>query len=135
VKRCPGPSSPRPSFTAFPPYDSSSSAIAAEARARTLLLSLLSAEQRIQFKTRAAFTVHVKGRGTFYIFARLAFNVVHASTGDCYCCTTDLRVPIWDLMLSQKLLLETDPDHFFRVANCKRKLLMDTDLRPLHAQA
>jgi hypothetical protein len=38
-------------------------------------------------------------------------------------------------MLSQKLLLQTDPDHFFRVANCKRGLLMDTDLRPLRAQA
>jgi hypothetical protein len=98
-------------------------------------MTLLSPEQRTQFKTRAAFSVHVKGRGIFYIFARLAFNVVHASTGDCYCCTTDLRVPIWDLMLSQKLLLESDPEHFFRVANCKPGLLVDTDLRQVRAQA
>ena len=37
--------------------------------------------------------------------------------GECYCCTTAVEVPLWDLMLAQKLLLENDPEQFFAVAN------------------
>lgn len=90
-----------------------------EARARRLLTRLLSAQQLQELDKHGCFTVRVPERGTFCILPRSTFNVIHLQTGNLYCCTTEAFVPLSDLMLAQKLLLETDPDRFFAAANCR----------------
>lgn len=92
---------------------------ASEARARRLLTRLLSAQQLRDLEKHGCFTVKVQGRGTFCILPRSTFNVIHLQTGNLYCCTTEAFVPLSDLMLAQKLLLENDPDRFFAAANCR----------------
>jgi hypothetical protein len=90
---------------------------ASEARARKLLCRVLSASQLRELETHGYFAVEVPGRGRFCILPRTAFNVFHPQTGSLYCCNTETFVPLSDLMLAQKLLLENDPDRFFAVAN------------------
>jgi hypothetical protein len=92
---------------------------ASEARARRLLTRLLNAQQLRDLEKHGCFTVKVQGRGTFCILPRSTFNVIHLQTGNLYCCTTEAFVPLSDLMLAQKLLLENDPDRFFAAANCR----------------
>jgi hypothetical protein len=95
---------------------------ASEARARSLLCRTLSASQLQELETYGYFAVEVPGRGRFCILPRTAFNVFHPQTGNLYCCNTAGFVPLSDLMLAQKLLLENDPDRFFAVANCRPEL-------------
>jgi hypothetical protein len=90
-----------------------------ETRARRLLTRLLSESQLRELEKHGCFTVRVAGRGTFCILPRSTFNVIHLQTGNLYCCTTEAFVPLSDLMLAQKLLLEIDPDRFFASANCR----------------
>jgi len=90
-----------------------------EARARRLLTRLLTAQQLQELDKHGCFTVRVPERGTFCILPRSTFNVIHLQTGNLYCCTTEAFVPLSDLMLAQKLLLESDPDRFFAAANCR----------------
>lgn len=92
---------------------------ASEARARRLLLRLLNPQQLRELERHGCFTVKVAGRGTFCILPRSTFNVIHLQTGNLYCCTTEAFVPLSDLMLTQKLLLENEPDRFFAAANCR----------------
>ena len=89
----------------------------AESRARALLLRVLSAQQRVDLQSCGYFMVTVPNGGTFCVLPRYVFNVLELRTGDCYCCMPDVQVPLSDLMLAQKLLLENDPEKFFAVAN------------------
>lgn len=93
-----------------------------EMRARRLLRRMLSEQQQRELQTHDCFTVDVRGRGRFCILPRSTFNVFHIQTGNLYCCNTEAFLPLSDLMLVQKLLLETDPDRFFAVANCKPEI-------------
>lgn len=95
---------------------------ASETRARRLLCRMLSASQLQELETYGYFAVEVRGRGRFCILPRTAFNVFHPRTGNLYCCNTESFVPLSDLMLAQKLLLENDPDRFFAVANHRPEL-------------
>jgi hypothetical protein len=95
---------------------------ASEARARKLLCRTLSASQLQELQTHGCFAVEAPGRGRFYILPQTSFNVFHPQTGNLYCCTTEIFVPLSDLMVAQKLVLENDPDRFFAVANCRPKL-------------
>ena len=90
-----------------------------ETRARRLLTRLLNETQLRELERHGCFTVQVPGRGKFCILPRSTFNVIHLQTGNLYCCTTEAFVPLSDLMLAQKLLLENDPDRFFAAANCR----------------
>lgn len=92
----------------------------AEFRAMQLLLRVLRSQQRTEFLHTGHFTVEAPGWGHFQIYPRLVFNVVSEESGLAYCAVPDIAVPIPDLMLSQKLLLENDPVRFFRVANHRR---------------
>jgi len=96
---------------------------AAEARAHALLMRLLSPAQREEFDRRNCITVTVPGRGRFAILPRRTLNVLNLDSGECYCCVTANEVPLSDLMLAQKLLLEQDPEQFFAVANCPSEFL------------
>ena len=105
----------------------------AEARATALLLRTLTPAQREEFEGHGYFTVEVSERGTFVVLPSTMFNVLHVATGDCYCAVPTVDVPLSDLMLSQKLLLENDPERFFQVANRRRELtagLVDERLPP-----
>ena len=89
----------------------------AEARARRLLLRMLSPAQRAQFQGYGFFCVDVPMRNAFCVLPRHVFNVLDLWTGDHYCCTAGAILPLSDVMLTQKLLLENDPQQFFSVAN------------------
>jgi hypothetical protein len=90
---------------------------ASELRARRLLCRMLDMDQKRELQQHGCFTVKVRGRGIFCILPRSTFNVLSLETGAAYCCNIEAFVPISDLMLAQKLLLENDAEHFFTVAN------------------
>lgn len=97
--------------------------IVAEARARELLLRILSPAQRTEFRRGGYFVVEVAKRGRFLILPSALFNVLHVATGRSYCAVPRGQTPLADLMLAQKLLLEHDPEQFFRVANQRCELI------------
>jgi hypothetical protein len=78
---------------------------------------MLSPDQRAHYESHGSFMVDVPGRGTFCILPRTAFNVVQLGSGDAYCCICETPVPLPDLMLAQKLMLELAPEGFFSIAN------------------
>jgi hypothetical protein len=83
-----------------------------------LLLEVLSPAQKTEFQRYGYFAVEVAERGRFLILPSTLFNVLHVATGRSYCAVPRGEAPLADLMLAQKLLLEHDPDQFFRVADC-----------------
>ena len=91
--------------------------LAADRRARALLSRMLSRDQCTQWQAQGFFQVEVAGRGTFRILPRATFNVVEVASGECYCCVCQTPIPVPDLMLAQKLLLELAPERFFAIAN------------------
>jgi hypothetical protein len=94
---------------------------------------MLSTAQQKEFEAKGYFSVNVSTRGRFCILPSPMFNVLHVQTGDCYCAVPRAVVPLCDLMLSQKLILENDPERFFAVANCRREInpeLVNEELRP-----
>jgi hypothetical protein len=93
----------------------------AEARSNAQLCRLLTAEQSSEHNLHGCFSVAVPGRGRYWILPRTYFNVVHAESGYSYCALPRVNVPVADLMLAQKLMLENEPDAFFRIANCRRE--------------
>jgi hypothetical protein len=106
----------------------------AELRARNLLVRMLTSAQRAEFERREAFTVEVPGRGRFAILPRRTLNVLDMESGECYCCVTVTDVPLFDLMLTQKLLLEHDPEKFFAAANCPSEFLFGPSPRSMRRQ-
>jgi len=110
----------------------------ADVRAKQLLLRMLSDSQREELNVHGYFSVQVPGRGLFCIFPRTVFNVLEVRTGDRYCCVPEVEVPLWDLMLAQKLLIENDPQQFFAIANRKPDLVIGPQelhqLLSLHAR-
>jgi hypothetical protein len=101
--------------------DAPGSHSAAEARATQLLIRVLDPMQRQEYLRYGCFTVEAPGWGRFQILSRSVFNVLSMETGLAYCAAPNIPVPIPDLMLSQKLLLEHDPGRFFQVANQRRQ--------------
>lgn len=97
--------------------------IAPEARARELLLRVLSPAQKAEFQRYGYFAVEVAKRGRFLILPSTLFNVLHVATGRSYCAVPRGETPLADLMLAQKLLLEDDPEQFFKVANHRCELI------------
>ncbi len=96
--------------------------LAAERRARKLLLSHLTPTQRDTvglngwFETRGS-------RGTLYRILTTKFlgNITAPHAGRKYClCFADRLLPLSDHILGQKLLIESDEPKFLRVANATR---------------
>lgn len=102
-------------------------AVAAEARgkadrrAKGLLVSFLSDAQRKTLEEHGYFDEHVPGHGTFRIHKGWAGNVqrldVQGKARETFCIHPVERISDYDNMLSQRLLLRTDPDKFMRTAN------------------
>ena len=97
---------------------------AANARAETLLRSSLTPEQLRELDRRNHFHVTV-GERRFRICRGRSHNVKEVDAG-CHihrtlCAHPIPNLPDADTMLGQKLLLETHPDEFFRLANVMRR--------------
>jgi hypothetical protein len=91
-----------------------------ERKALDLLVRHLSPVQRQQFDSDGSFPVLVT-RGEhagrkFTIKSHHSFNV-YGSRGDSYCARPVIECPLYDQLLTQKLMLEHAPDQFFSVAN------------------
>lgn len=98
----------------------------AEGKARSLLVMCLTPEQREDFEKNNAFTITVDHKvrgfptGAFRISKGSAFNVSHVESGETFCVVAQEKVPVYDQMLTQKLLLEQEPERFFTTANRSR---------------
>lgn len=92
----------------------------ATARAERLLDALLDEEARRQLAAENVFHVRAPDGRTFRIERGSAMNVVLVEEGvdvARYCVHIRDYVPTPDHMLAQKLLLETNPNEFYRMAN------------------
>ncbi|HEX8106682.1 MAG TPA: hypothetical protein VF516_03090 [Kofleriaceae bacterium] len=87
----------------------------AKEKARQLLLRNLDAGQEKSFKKDGSFRVTAKDGKVYTIKTARSFNVV-AEDGTKYCGQT-VDTPVEDQMLAQKLLLEHEPEKFFKNAN------------------
>lgn len=87
----------------------------AKGKARQLLLRNLDAGQEKSFKKDGSFRVTAKDGKVYTIKTARSFNVV-AEDGTKYCGQT-VDTPVEDQMLAQKLLLEHEPEKFFKNAN------------------
>lgn len=93
--------------------------VAGIARARELLERNLNESQSIDFRANGYFHVHGQDDRAYRIEAMPSYNVLCGSFR--YCVQfEDPDIPIYDLMLAQKLLIEHDINHFMRVAHRDR---------------
>lgn len=93
---------------------------AAETRAKVLLCSILTGDQLCEMEALEQFHVQGADGHTYLIRKGYGHNVWRIEDGRKtveYCLITRGHVPVYDLMLTQKLLLETDPEHFQQKAN------------------
>lgn len=89
-------------------------------RSRRLLESFLSPKQREELDASKAFHVQGQNGQLYCIRERHAHNIELIEDGVPkirYCIISKDRVPLYDQMLGQKLLLERDVEAFLRIAN------------------
>jgi len=89
---------------------------AANEKAKELLLSVLTADQRIDFLHRGSFRVEGSKGGKYQIQTGYSGNVRRGRRRYCGH-LSDGQIPAYDHMLAQKLLIETDEEAFLAVAN------------------
>ena len=94
----------------------------ARARARELLREHLNEAQREQYERAGSFMVVAQSGRRYRIRTATTSNVRDETEGADYCMQfrSDpqcLSIPLEDLMLAQKLLLECDEPQFLRIAN------------------
>lgn len=92
----------------------------ASVKARALLHSQLTREQRWELRATRAFTVLGRDGHTYLITEGSSSNVRLIEQGSptkSFCVVAKgLSLPVYDLMLAQKLLLETAPEDFHKIA-------------------
>jgi hypothetical protein len=89
----------------------------AKRRARALFLSRLDDKQRRSWHLRRRFDVIAAGGRRYTISGYRPFNV---RTGDAvFCVQVEGRVPVYDKLLAQKLLIEADEQLFLARANVR----------------
>lgn len=91
-------------------------------RARALLHGALTKAQRWELRATKAFTIQGKDKKTYLITEGGSLNVRLIQGGvatHALCVVADHKhpVPVYDLMLTQKLMLETNPEAFWKIAN------------------
>lgn len=92
-------------------------------RARELLVACLTSRQRRELEARGYFHVETaRGRRRYRLAPGRAPIRVHGEDGSqwSYCIHPDAGFPQEDVVLAQKLLLETDEEAFLRIANASR---------------
>ena len=98
----------------FEPYSVTIDSSASK-RARQLLLENLDKKQKKDYTKNRQFKVIGSLGGKYTITHKNQINVIDAA-GNALCVVTRDLVPTEDLLLVQKLLIETDEDEFLRVA-------------------
>lgn len=92
----------------------------ANRKAKALLHSQLTREQRWQLRAEKAFTVVGQDGQTYLITEGSSSNVRLLENGEAtlsFCIIAkDLWLPVYDLMLAQKLMLEASPEEFHKLA-------------------
>lgn len=92
----------------------------ANVKAKALLHSQLTKEQRWDLRATKSFTITGRDGRTYRITEGSASNVQLMEDGvpvrNLCVVARDLRLPTYDLMLAQKLLLETAPEDFHKLA-------------------
>lgn len=91
------------------------------ARSKTLLMHCLTKQQRLELKKTKAFTMQAADGHTYRITEGSCNNVkllVEGEVTQSYCVVfkTSETLPVYDLMLAQKLFLENDPEAFKALA-------------------
>lgn len=102
----------------------------AKQKARELLIRNLDAGQEKSFKADGSFRVTAKDGKVYTIKTARSFNVV-AEDGTKYCGQL-VDTPIEDQMLAQKLLLQHDPEKFFKNANVSPAIATPTIATEIH---
>jgi hypothetical protein len=93
-----------------------------EERSRTLLHEFLDDEQRAELAERRQFRIEGADGHTYLIRKGHGHNVFRVEGGERtieYCLVCKGWVPVYDLMLTQMLLLQTDPGRFIETANIR----------------
>jgi len=89
----------------------------ARRRARRLFLAKLDGKQRVSWLLRRRFDVAARSGRRYTISAYRPFNIC---TGDAvFCVQISGRIPMYDKLLAQKLLIEADESLFFAYANLR----------------
>lgn len=95
----------------------------AQGRARRLFVSSLDDEQRAEFEaTERIFVLGQDGQEYLLLpgYHQNVFLVVDGMIVQSYCVAVTVEVPLWDSMMCQKILLETDITDFLALANTWR---------------
>lgn len=90
----------------------------AEVKAKALLHRYLTKEQRLELRKTNAFTAKAKDGKNYLITRVLDPNVFieHEGTKYALCVIPKEWLPTYDTLLAQKIMLETDPEAFLRLA-------------------
>jgi hypothetical protein len=90
-------------------------------RAKALLHRYLTKEQRIELRNTKAFTMRGKDGRRYHITTGSCTNVFIEHEGQRFslCVIPKDWLPTYDTMLAQKVMLETDPEAFLRLARVK----------------
>lgn len=94
----------------------------AQRRARALLHQCLTKQQRWDLRGSKAFTIEGRDGRHYRITEGTASNVILLERGQpvkrlCVVFQNHAPLPMYDLMLAQKLLLESAPEEFWKLAN------------------
>jgi hypothetical protein len=91
----------------------------AKRRAKRLFLSKLSTKQRISWLRHRRFEVTAVSGRRYTLLPYDTFNI--RSGGDAFCIKVEGRIPIYDKLLAQRLLIESDERLFLTLANTRRR--------------
>jgi hypothetical protein len=101
----------------------------ADRRSKALLHQLLTREQRWSLRGRGSFLVTAQDGRTYEVTKAHGVRlIVDGRPHTSYCIHPAGDLPVYDVMVAQKLLLEADVGHFLAVANAR-------DLTDWRAQA
>lgn len=92
----------------------------AKARARRLFFSKLDTRQRLCWHLLRRIEVVASGGGRYTISPYQPFNIRRADT--LFCLQVAGRIPVYDKLLAQKLLIEADEQRFIALANARTRL-------------
>jgi hypothetical protein len=88
-------------------------------RARALLHQMLTREQRWSLRASGGFQVQGQDGRTYEVSKTAVRLIVDGKPRVSYCIHPKERLPAYDVMLAQKLLLESNVQHFLATANAR----------------
>lgn len=107
----------------------------AELRAKALLHRFLTREQRLEFRKTRGFTMKGKDGREYLVTHGSSTNVILEHEGEKYalCVIPEKdwgQIPVSDVLLAQKIMLETDPEAFIRLARVVKLKPVEGGVRP-----